>query len=83
MSSHTVDDRAALREAIDALPRQDQMDILFHLLDLLLRQQGQSGTRPRQPTLDRALGLLATDRPAPSDAEVEQWLEERRQEKYG
>lgn len=83
MSSHTVDDRAALREAIDALPRQDQMEILFHLLDVLLRQRGQSGTRTRKPTLDRALGLLATDQPAPTDADVEQWLEEHRQEKYG
>jgi hypothetical protein len=31
-----------------------------------------------------ALGLLATpNQPAPSDAEVEQWLVERRLEKYG
>ena len=37
----------------------------------------------RRPTLDQAMGLLATDRPAPSDAEVEQWLEEHRMEKYG
>ena len=33
-------------------------------------------------TLQEALGLLATDRPAPSDAEVQQWLEERRMGKY-
>ena len=37
----------------------------------------------RQPTLPRALGLLATDRPAPSDADIAAWLEERRQERYG
>lgn len=83
VSSHTADGQAALREAIDALPREDQMEILFHLLDVLLRSQSQSGARPRRPTLDRALGLLATDRSAPTDAEVQQWLEEHRQEKYG
>jgi hypothetical protein len=39
--------------------------------------------KPRRKTLDKALGLLATDRPAPSDAEIQQWLDERRVEKYG
>jgi len=39
--------------------------------------------RPRHKTLEKALGLLATSRPAPSDAEVQQWLDERRMEKYG
>jgi hypothetical protein len=39
--------------------------------------------KPRRKTLDKALGLLATARPAPSDAEIEQWLDERRMEKYG
>jgi hypothetical protein len=34
-------------------------------------------------TLGRALGLLATDQPAPTDEEIEQWLDERRMEKYG
>lgn len=39
--------------------------------------------RPRRRTLAQARGLLATDRPPPSDEEVEQWLEEHRMEKYG
>jgi len=34
-------------------------------------------------TLSRALGLLATDQPAPTDEEIEQWLDERRTERYG
>lgn len=37
----------------------------------------------RRRTLDQALGLLATDSPAPTDEEVEQWLDEHRTEKYG
>ncbi len=37
----------------------------------------------RKPTLQKALGLLATDKPAPTDAQVKQWLDERRAEKYG
>jgi hypothetical protein len=34
--------------------------------------------RPRRNTLERALGLLATDRPAPSDEDVQHWLDEHR-----
>jgi dihydroneopterin aldolase len=40
-------------------------------------------SRPRRKTLERALGLLATSQPAPSGAEIQQWLGERRMEKYG
>ncbi len=39
--------------------------------------------RERRPTLNEALGLLATDGPAPTDEEVKQWLDEHRMEKYG
>ena len=39
--------------------------------------------QPRRQTLKKALGLLAADRPAPSDAEVQQWLDEYGMEKYG
>lgn len=37
----------------------------------------------RTPTLQRALGLLATEQTAPNDKEVETWLDEHRMEKYG
>jgi len=40
-------------------------------------------SRPRHKTLEKALGLLATSQPAPSDAEIKQWLDEHRMEKYG
>jgi hypothetical protein len=39
--------------------------------------------KKRVKTLEQALGLLATDRPAPTDEEVKQWLDEHRMEKYG
>jgi len=40
-------------------------------------------TRPKRNTLEKALGLLYTGKPAPSDAEVKEWLHEHRMEKYG
>jgi len=42
-----------------------------------------TATPQKSNTLERALGLLATDRPAPSDAEIEKMLDERRMERYG
>ena len=40
-------------------------------------------SQPRHKTLQEALGLLAKGGPAPSDAEIQQWLDEHRIEKYG
>lgn len=37
----------------------------------------------RQKTLGRAFGLLANEKPAPTDAEVQRWLEDHRTEKCG
>src|SRR5262245_38872808 len=38
---------------------------------------------PHAHTLEQARGLLATNRPAPTDEEIAQWLDERRTERYG
>ena len=40
-------------------------------------------SRAKRNTLEKAVGLLATNQSAPSDAEVQQWLDEHRIEKYG
>lgn len=40
-------------------------------------------TPAKEPTLSRALGLLATEADAPTDETVDAWLDERRMEKYG
>ena len=39
--------------------------------------------RKRTPTLDQALGFLKTNGAPPTDAEVQQIIEEERQRKYG
>ena len=48
-----------------------------------LRPQQEKISFTREKTLDQALGLAATDEPAPTDAEVKQWLDEHRMERYG
>jgi hypothetical protein len=39
-------------------------------------------SQPRRRTLPEALGLLARSGPVPSDAEIQQWLDKHRLEKY-
>jgi hypothetical protein len=54
------------------------------LVQAVLQTLAPSETMPgSHSTLERALGLLTTDRPTPSDADVAAWLEERRNERYG
>ena len=56
----------------------------FHLVQDVLQtlDPTQQATTSRQPTLGRALGMIPTVHP-PTDEEVDQILEEHRQEKYG
>jgi hypothetical protein len=56
-----------------------QLALLQDVLKVLANKKG----RKREPTLQKALGLLATDQPPPDDEEVKQWLDDRRWEKYG
>lgn len=52
--------------------------------DILRTLKSQIVTPDRQEgTLDKALGLLTSQYPAPTDNTVQQWLHERRMEKYG
>ncbi|MGC9393758.1 MAG: hypothetical protein ACP5J4_02750 [Anaerolineae bacterium] len=52
--------------------------------DILRTLKSQIVTPDRQEgTLGKALGLLTSQYPAPTDNTVQQWLHERRMEKYG
>ncbi|HYP41867.1 MAG TPA: hypothetical protein VEX13_16035 [Chloroflexia bacterium] len=56
--------------------------LMHNILDTLAQQA--EASRKKRNTLDRALGLAKVPgQPAPSDEEVERWLDERRMEKYG
>jgi hypothetical protein len=68
-------------ETVRQWPRDRRFALLRDVINTLATEVYRP--RPRRNTLDRALGLLATNRPAPSDAEIQQWLDERRVEKYG
>lgn len=51
--------------------------------DLLKTIEPDEQPARRPDTLHQALGLLATDQPAPSEEETAHWLAEHRSEKYG
>src|SRR5258708_1728333 len=91
-------DRETILETIRGWPADQQIALMQEILGFLRRGGvpgvGARGTAtsapeavwepPLAPPDSKGLvGLLATDRPPPTDEEVKQWLEERRVEKYG
>ena len=53
------------------------------VFDVLVTLRSENRERRPHHTLEKAIGLLATGQSAPSDAEIEDWLSQRRQEKFG
>ncbi len=62
-------------------PSDLRLTLLQDLLQTLTVEVERAG--PSGPTWQQALGLLDTGQPAPGDADVQQWLNEHRLEKYG
>ncbi len=59
-------------------------DMRFALLrDLIYTLAPADGQSDSTGTLSITRGLLSGDMPSPSDEQIEQWLSEHRQEKYG
>jgi hypothetical protein len=74
-------DYTRLLKTINKLPRQQRFSLVQEVLTTLA-QDAESNLQKRN-TVSRALGLLAVEgRPAPTDAEVDRWLDEHRAEKY-
>ncbi len=88
MGTPVATDYEGILGVIRDWPSEKQLDLVWDILRTikprdLLYEASEAGAQPRRKhTLEKALGLLATDRPAPSEAEVEEWLEQRRTEKY-
>lgn len=60
-------------------------DRRLKLVQDILKDMASEPAQTSKKTLDQALGLIAkhSDQPAPTDEEVERWLEEARMKKYG
>lgn len=71
----------AVIEIIRGWPPASRFSLVQDVLKTLAPEVESS--QSKRNTLEKALGLLATNQSAPSDAEVQQWLDEHRMEKHG
>ena len=81
MSAPTLTD---VLDSIRDWPEDTRLALAYRILQSVVEQPAQpAAPAPRKRTLQHALGLLASDTPAPDDEQVRQWLDEHREEKYG
>ena len=78
MTAPTMDD---VLQTIQEWPSDARLALAYRILQSVVEPVPRTAT-PKH-TLDHALGLLARDTPPPDDAQVQQWLDEHREEKYG
>ena len=78
--STTNTDYETVRTIIHRWPTAMRITLIHDILDTLAKQES---VDIKRGTLERARGLLNSGRPAPTDEEVQQMLDERRMEKYG
>ena len=72
---------AAVIKAVREWPAAQRLSLVQDILATLAPEVAPAPQR--QPTFARALGLLATNLPAPSDTDITALLDERRRERYG
>jgi hypothetical protein len=71
----------AVIEIVRDWPPASRFSLVQDVLKTLVPEVENS--QSKRNTLEKALGLLSTNQAAPSDVEVQQWLDEHRMEKYG
>jgi len=74
-------DYETIRAIIHAWSPDLRAALIHDLINTLVIETEES--RPRKKTLHEALGLANNGGPAPTDEEVQSWLDERREAKYG
>ena len=80
MQTVEVTNYKAIIEIVRDWPPASRLSLVQDVLKTLALEV--ENAQSKRNTLEKALGLLATDQPAPSDTEVQQWLDEHRIEKY-
>jgi hypothetical protein len=80
MDSLAEIDRVTILRVVRTWTDDERLSLVQDVLHLI-RTDRTAGAHAA--TFEQARGLLKTDRPPPTDAEVQQWLDERRMERYG
>jgi hypothetical protein len=81
MAVSETSDYESILAVVSKWPPARRINLLQDVLKTLVPET--QTRRPQRKTLEKALGLLDTGHPAPSDQEIQQWLDEHRIEKYG
>jgi hypothetical protein len=69
-----------LKDQVRTLPVSERLELVSSIIDSL--KEAPNPHLNRTSSIKRMKGLLKTDKPAPTDEEVEAMLEERRVEKF-
>ena len=77
MDTTAKHDHATLLNIVRQWPDEERVAFIQELLQMFLTH-----AREKKPTVEEAFGMAGIENP-PTDAEVKQWLDEHRQEKYG
>jgi hypothetical protein len=80
-AAEPIPDYETIRAIVAAWPPALRAALLHDLIDSLVQVAKES--KFRKKTLGLALGLANNGGPAPSDEEVQRWLDEHREAKYG
>jgi hypothetical protein len=80
MNTPSISDYETVLQTVHRWPPAQRLALAQEMLKTL---SADIEPRPKRNTLAKALGLLRTEYPAPTDAEIKNWLNERRLEKYG
>ena len=84
MSSVETQEVTNVWQRVTSWPDQMKWDLASRLLKSISdRSHGPATAEKRGPPVEEMVGLAATSEPPPDDAQVREWLVERRLEKYG
>jgi hypothetical protein len=64
-------------------PVASRIALVKEVLETLTPATSESPSVPRGPSAAEIIETFKTDRPAPDDATIRQWIDEHRMEKYG
>lgn len=74
--------REIIMQTVREWPVEEQIAVVEDILQMV-KSESRTRRGKKSKTLHRALGIAATDKPAPDDDMVEQWRRERLEERYG
>lgn len=83
MSATEASEIADVVERVAVWPAPMRIALARRILETVEEAAPGSFSAPRGPSAAEVAALFCTDKPAPDDATVKEWIDEHRAEKYG